>query len=283
MGVSDRWVRKLLKRMKQQGDGVVVHGLRGRASNRKIRRRRPSHGAGPSEAAGLARFRAYLRERTVSQAAWLEVSDETLRGWMIEAGLWKTRRRAKSEDVHCWRPRRSGFGELVQWDTSEHDWLEGRGPVRYLVRHDRRRHQLELGTLCGARCDAAQHGGAVGVSGEKRADGGCVHGSRLDVHHSAARPEKAERSDSACGTADADRARPARTGDRLDRSLLAASQGAHRTQLFNGPGSPGEATAAGPDFHHGGGQRVSGKRILAGMECALRAAGGRLPQSPSAA
>ena len=26
------------------------------------------------------------------------------------------------------------FGELVQWDTSEHDWLEGRGPVRYLVR-----------------------------------------------------------------------------------------------------------------------------------------------------
>ena len=34
----------------------------------------------------------------------------------------------------CWRPRRSGFGELVQWDTSTHDWLEGRGPVRYLVR-----------------------------------------------------------------------------------------------------------------------------------------------------
>ena len=36
MGVSDRWVRKLLKVMKQRGDGVVVHGLRGRASNRKI-------------------------------------------------------------------------------------------------------------------------------------------------------------------------------------------------------------------------------------------------------
>jgi hypothetical protein len=34
-----------------------------------------------------------------------------------------------------WRPRRSAFGELVQWDTSEHDGREGRGePVRYLVR-----------------------------------------------------------------------------------------------------------------------------------------------------
>jgi hypothetical protein len=63
----------------------------------------------------------------------IQVGKETLRGWMIEADLWKPGSR-KSEDVHCWRPRRSGFGELVQWDTSDHDWLEGRGPVRYLVR-----------------------------------------------------------------------------------------------------------------------------------------------------
>ena len=32
MGVSERWVRKLLRRMKEEGDTVVVHGLRGRAS-----------------------------------------------------------------------------------------------------------------------------------------------------------------------------------------------------------------------------------------------------------
>jgi len=36
MGVSARWVRKLVKRMKKQGDAVVVHGLRGRTSNRKL-------------------------------------------------------------------------------------------------------------------------------------------------------------------------------------------------------------------------------------------------------
>ena len=50
------------------------------------------------------------------------------RGRDVEGGF------TEQEAVHCWRPRRSGFGELVQWDTSEHDWLEGRGPVRYLVR-----------------------------------------------------------------------------------------------------------------------------------------------------
>src|SRR3954452_16570148 len=36
IGVSDRWVRTLLKRMSKQGDAVVVHGLRGRISNRKL-------------------------------------------------------------------------------------------------------------------------------------------------------------------------------------------------------------------------------------------------------
>src|SRR5262245_13492395 len=36
MRVSARWVRKLLRRMDQQGDSVVVHGLRGRPSNRKL-------------------------------------------------------------------------------------------------------------------------------------------------------------------------------------------------------------------------------------------------------
>jgi transposase len=133
MGVSDRWVRKLLQRMRRQGDAAVVHGLRGRASNRKIATglqaraieilKQPEwHDFGPTFAAEQLGKRYQIR-----------VSDETLRQWMMGAGLWKSRVR-KAEQVHCWRPRRSAFGELVQWDTSEHDWLEGRGPVRYLVR-----------------------------------------------------------------------------------------------------------------------------------------------------
>src|SRR5947209_20355016 len=52
---------------------------------------------------------------------------------MMDAGLWKSKAQTL-ECVHVWRPRRTGLGELVQWDTSDHDWIEGRGPVRYLVR-----------------------------------------------------------------------------------------------------------------------------------------------------
>jgi len=62
----------------------------------------------------------------------IAASTETVRPWMMRAKLW----RAKEEEVrqvHVWRPRRSRFGELVQWDTSEHDWLEGRGEKLYLI------------------------------------------------------------------------------------------------------------------------------------------------------
>src|SRR5438477_67903 len=36
LGVSDRWVRKLLVRVKKEGDRGVVHRLRGRVSNRRL-------------------------------------------------------------------------------------------------------------------------------------------------------------------------------------------------------------------------------------------------------
>jgi hypothetical protein len=62
-------------------------------------------------------------------------------------------------EVHQWRARRSRCGELVQWDTSTHDWLEGRGERVYLismiddatsrllarfVRHDSREENMRL-------------------------------------------------------------------------------------------------------------------------------------------
>ena len=133
IGVSERWVRKLLKRMKQQGDRVVVHGLRGRASNRKIEAKTREQAIEILKQADWHDFGPTFASEQLAKRHSIQVSDETLRKWMIEAGLWKPGSR-KLEEVHCWRPRRSAFGELVQWDTSEHDWLEGRGQVRYLVR-----------------------------------------------------------------------------------------------------------------------------------------------------
>lgn len=133
MGVTDRWVRKLLKRMKKRGDAVVVHGLRDRASNRKIASQTQKRAIEVLKQADWHDFGPTFASEQLAKRHQIRVGKETLRGWMIEAGLWKPGAR-RVEEVHGWRPRRSAFGELVQWDTSEHDWLEGRGPVRYLVR-----------------------------------------------------------------------------------------------------------------------------------------------------
>jgi transposase len=133
MEVSERWVRTLLKRMKGQGDAVVVHGLRGRPSNRKLAAQTQRQAVAILKQPEWHDFGPTFAAEQLAKRHQIQVGKETLRGWMIQAGLWKSKWR-RLEEVHGWRPRRSGFGELVQWDTSEHDWLEGRGPVRYLVR-----------------------------------------------------------------------------------------------------------------------------------------------------
>src|SRR6202795_3352617 len=133
MGVSDRWVRQQLQRMKQRGDAVVVHGLRGGASNPQIGTPTRNRAIELLQQPEWHDFGPTFASEQLAKRHQIQVGKETLRRWMIEAGLWQPRTR-KIEEVHCWRARRSGFGELVQWDTSEHDWLEGRGPVRYLVK-----------------------------------------------------------------------------------------------------------------------------------------------------
>jgi DNA-binding Lrp family transcriptional regulator len=132
MGVSERWVRKLLRRKKRQGDRVVVHALRGRLSNRRLpesmRKRvlrlitREYKDFGPT----------LIAEYLQSEHS-LALGKETIRKWMTAAELWKPKR-ARVGQVHMWRARRECCGELVQWDTSVHAWLEDRGPAAmYLV------------------------------------------------------------------------------------------------------------------------------------------------------
>lgn len=134
MGVTDRRIRQLLTAMEQRGDAVVVHGLRGCASNRKIEEKIRQRALSILKRPEWRDFGPTFASEQLAKRHEIEVSKETLRQWMIEDGIWQSRKQ-KVKDVHVWRPRRTGAGELVQWDTSTHDWLEGRGErVQYLVR-----------------------------------------------------------------------------------------------------------------------------------------------------
>ena len=131
LGISDRWVRKLLVRVRKGGDGGIVHRGRGRRSNRRLPESLRTQTLKLVQAK-YSDFGPTLACEYLAKDHQVEVSKETLRQWLIGAELRRVKRR-KAEEVHVWRPRRSCRGELVQWDTSEHDWLEGRGPRLYLV------------------------------------------------------------------------------------------------------------------------------------------------------
>jgi hypothetical protein len=69
-------------------------------------------------------FKPTFASEQLAKRHQIEVNKETMRQWMIAEGIWQSRGR-KVREVHQWRPRRGHYGELVQWDTSDHDWLEG--------------------------------------------------------------------------------------------------------------------------------------------------------------
>jgi transposase len=130
LGLSERQVRRLVKAVREKGDSGIIHRSRERPSNRRLsdeikekvltlyKERYPDFG--PT-----------LATEKLLEVDGIRLSDETLRKWLIEIGMWKKGR--KRSAYRQWRPRRACFGEMVQLDGSHHDWLEGRGSKLVLM------------------------------------------------------------------------------------------------------------------------------------------------------
>ena len=110
----------------------MVHALRGLPSNRKISADTEQEAVAILSRPVYRGFGPTLASEYLAEKHDIEVCRETVRQWMIGAKLWRAGKQ-HVEKVHEWRPRRSRVGELVQWDTSEHDWLEGRGEAILLI------------------------------------------------------------------------------------------------------------------------------------------------------
>jgi len=128
--LSYRQIKRLWRRFQQEGDAGLVHRQRGRSSHRS----RPA--AERQRALALynqyyAGFGPLLASEHLAADHDLDVDHETLRRWLLQAGLWAAQqRRAAHRVARARRPRR---GDLVQVDGSEHDWFEGRGPRAVLM------------------------------------------------------------------------------------------------------------------------------------------------------
>jgi hypothetical protein len=127
--LSTRQVRRLQRRRRKRGDAGLVHGLRGRPSNRRLDPK-VKQKILRAYRKDFADFGPTLASEKLAERG-LAVAPDTRRRWLLAEGLWQRRRR---RDPHrSRRPRRACFGELVQIDASIHDWLEGRGEEVVLV------------------------------------------------------------------------------------------------------------------------------------------------------
>jgi hypothetical protein len=129
LGLCDRQVRRLQRRLEQEGDAGLVHRLRGRPSNHRCAptfRRKVLQ----TYRRQFADFGPTLASEKLADLG-LVVSPDALRHWLLDEGLWQRQRR---RDKHrSRRPRKACFGELVQMDASIHNWTEGRGPDMVLI------------------------------------------------------------------------------------------------------------------------------------------------------
>jgi len=130
LGITDRQVRTLLRRVRTEGAKGLVHRGRGRVSPRRM----PEEMEDRIEKIIRSKYPDFSplhASEKLGERHRIEVSREKVRQVMMARGIWK-RRRARKED-HVWRERKHHVGEMVQMDGSHHDWLEGRGPRLVLM------------------------------------------------------------------------------------------------------------------------------------------------------
>lgn len=133
--LTDRHIRRLVKKIRIYGDRAIIHASRGKESKRKYSEELRDkvikivntsyHDFGPT-----------LASEKLDELNGIKLSRETLRNWMLEANIWIPRKLKDKGIAHCWRKRKDYFGEMTQTDGSTHDWLEGRGPEMVLMAYN---------------------------------------------------------------------------------------------------------------------------------------------------
>lgn len=129
MQLSYRQAKRVWKQFQARGEEGLVHGGRGKASNRRIEAGRKKSILRRYQQR-YAGFGPTLAVEKLSEEG-LGVSVETLRLWLLEAGLWERHRRRSPYRQR--REPRGRFGELVQLDGSHHRWFEERGGYSCLM------------------------------------------------------------------------------------------------------------------------------------------------------
>ncbi len=123
--LSLRQARRLWRRFCQQGDGGLIHRLRGRISNRRLPEELRDKIARRCQER-YADFGPTLACEKLAEEG-LVLTPNTLTAILRERHLWQRRRKAGRHRQR--RERKTHFGQMLQQDGSPHDWFETQGPI----------------------------------------------------------------------------------------------------------------------------------------------------------
>lgn len=131
-GLSTRQVRRLKAKVKKHGARGLIHGNRGRPSNRRVSEKKIEK-MKRIVVKQYPDFGPTFASEKLAENHEIKVSGEKLRGLMIEWGLWKPKPRKTNGEYRFWRERRETYGEMIQFDGSYHKWFEDRGELCCLL------------------------------------------------------------------------------------------------------------------------------------------------------
>lgn len=125
LNLTTRHIRRLKKRVDQNGIKALIHGNRGKPGNRRLPDKERK------KIAGLIKqkypdFGPTLAVEKLIELDKIERSRGAVRAIMIAEEIWQPRRK-KKETHRQWRQRKANKGELVQYDGSYAHWFEDRG------------------------------------------------------------------------------------------------------------------------------------------------------------
>ena len=117
LGITDRHIRRLVRRVREEGARGIVHRSRGRTSPHRMLKELEERIAGIIEEKYMG-FGPTLASEKLLERNGIRVSKERLRQIMMVHGLWQRKR--KRRETHPWRERKDYFGEMVQigWISS---------------------------------------------------------------------------------------------------------------------------------------------------------------------
>jgi len=124
LSLSTRQVKRLKKEVLKQGIKGIIHGNRGGESKNKIPKLIKAKIINLIER-NYSDFTPALIQEKLIETHSIKISYGSVRSIMLEEGLYKIKKRKKTQ-YFSQRPRKEYPGELVQFDGSYHNWLEGR-------------------------------------------------------------------------------------------------------------------------------------------------------------